>query len=418
MDFHKLMASLENCPCGKEHGSELREIFCENGLRFHAGERLAASGFPKDILFVADENTRAAAEGLEKGLADAGYRLRFCIYPNMRTADMREVRTLLPLVREAAGVLAVGTGSVGDICRMASFLEHKPFAIFATAPSMDGFASGSAPITEGSFKTTRPAQQPLLLLADTEVLAKAPAELKSAGFGDMIAKYTGLVDWRISHIVGGEYLCERLFDLTREAVERIAALADRVLENSEEAAAAVFEALVLTGVAMRAADCSRPGSGTEHILSHFWECKKLEKGELSDYHGKKCGVATLLVSKIYHEMAAWEDVAPHAERVDWAAVREAYGPNLYPEVEKLNFPTSIAADIDPQRLRALWPQLRRVVAENLPTEEALRALMLRAGCATTTAEIGVSDELCELGLLYHPFMRRRLSLMRLKPMLG
>lgn len=420
MDVSKLLASLRDCECGHAHESELKAVECDSGNVRRAGELLAKYDFPKHILLVADENTIAAAEGVEGSLSRAGYRFEEKLYKDLRVADMVQVKEIEALIEQtgADGVLSVGTGSLNDICRLSTFRMDKAFSIFATAPSMDGFASGSTPITEDNFKVSYTARQPSVIITDTQILASSPQVLKSAGFGDMIAKYIGLVDWQVSNITTGEYLCPRIFELTREALMRIVALADKITQSDEEAAAAVFESLVLTGVAMRAAGCSRPGSGTEHVVSHFWECKKLEQGHISDFHGKKCGVATVLVNRVYHDMIEREIVEPHNEKLDWDDIRAAYGPRLAPEMMKYNLPTTVTDETTPEILKEAWPKIRRIVKEQLPSDAELLSLMKRAGCATTIEEIGVSPELGAQGLKYHPFMRRRMTLMRLRNMLG
>ena len=75
---------------------------------------------------------------------------------------------------------------------------------------MDGFASYNAPLTDANFKITYSAKAPEVIIADTKILAASPAELKSAGFGDMIGKYVGLIDWQVSSLVSGEYYCEKV----------------------------------------------------------------------------------------------------------------------------------------------------------------------------------------------------------------
>ena len=59
-----------------------------------------------------------------------------------------------------------------------------------------------------------------------------------------------------------------------------------------------------------------------------------------------------------------------------------------------------------------------MIEEELPTNEALLKMMKAAGCAVTPEEVHVSPELFELGLRYHTYMRYRLLLPRLFPMLG
>ena len=160
---------------------------------------------------------------------------------------------------------------------------------------------------------------------------------------------------------------------------------------------------------------SRPASGTEHILSHFWECKKLLNGELSDFHGRKVGVATLLIMDLYGKLYEMKTVKCDREVNDWEDILSAYG-DLKGEVIKLNTPDTITDGIDPRDVEKKWGEIRKIIA-GVPTEKEIRAAMIKAGCPTTCEEIGVSKELKEEGLKYHPYMRRRLSLRRISNMI-
>ena len=415
MDIQKLVANLESCPCGRAHSVEIRAVEIGSGILARTAEILRANDFPRRILVVADENTLGASRGILEVLREGGFDVKTKIYEDLRVADMRDVNTVRELCRDVDGILSVGSGSLNDICRYAARLEDKAFAIFATAPSMDGFASGTSPITENNFKTTRQARQPSVILADTAILARSPAILKGSGFGDVIAKYVAIVDWKVSRMVTGEYYCQAIADLTLGAVERMVALADRVTQEDEETAGAIMEALVLTGLAMRLADCVRPASGTEHIISHFWEIKKLERGLISDFHGRKVGVATLMTAKIYHWLAE-QDVRFVKENLDWDRIYAAYGPAFTGDVKKLNSPT-VTEETTPERCNACWPEIRRIVREELPSFETLYDVMKRAGCALTLEDIAVDRELGAMGLEFHPYMRHRMTLMRLIPMM-
>ena len=417
MNIKSIEADLQGCACGRPHHTNIRAVEIGSGITQKTGEILTENGFPKNILLVADENTLHAGDGVLESLLKSGFTITQHIYNNLRTAEMEQVEALEKLCADTDGILSVGSGSLNDICRLAAFRQNKAFAIYATAPSMDGFASNSAPITKNNFKFSYPAAQPSIIIADTKVLAAAPAELKSAGFGDMVGKYIGLADWRIAHLLTGEYYCPKIAALAEQAVQKIAALADKVTENDEESAAAVMESLVLTGLCMGFADSVRPASGAEHIVSHFWEIKKLQAGLLSDYHGKKVGVATLLVNEIYRDIAQIGAIDPVFEDIDWETVKHIYGEGLVEDMIKANTP-SVTQGITPEQLKANWNEIRRIIYETLPENEELLKLMKAAGAPVTAAEIDVTDELCALGLKYSAFMRHRLTLLRLRPMLG
>lgn len=417
MDLNELRKRFENCECGHKHDFDLEVLEIGSGIIKKAGEILFDHGFPRRILMVADGNSYRVTDGLYGRLVGCGFTVELRVYDDMKVADMREVEELEKCLERVDGLLSVGTGSVNDICRLAAFRQNKQFAIVATAPSMDGFASDSAPIIKNGFKQSYPCRQPRIIIADTEILAKAPVELKAAGFGDVMAKYIAIADWRVAALVHGDYYCERVAALVRDALKKMASLADKVTEVNEEAAGAIMETLVLTGIAMQLAKCTRPASGTEHIISHFWECVKLEHGKTSDYHGKKVGVATLVTADIYHKLARIPEVSAHKELIDWKDVAAHYGKRLYDGVKMLNSPNTIVDEINPKIIEEKWGEIRKIISEEIPSLEELKKLFVKAGAAMTPEEIAVDRELFDDGIKYHVFMRRRVTIMRLLPML-
>lgn len=413
IDLISLKKEFENCSCGVKHELSIKDIAVGSGIVKDTGKILKRNGFGKNLLLVADKNTLKVSAGIENALKD--FKITYKIYENLREATVAQTQVIKKLLDDVDGVISVGTGSLNDICRKAAADKNKPLCLFATASSMDGFASYSSPLTDGNFKITYPAKSPEVIIADTSILAAAPAELKSAGFGDMMGKYVGLIDWQVSHIVSGEYYCEKVANLTKKATDKIMALADKITSNDEKTVEAVFDALLLTGIGMSFTKTSRPASGTEHILSHYWECKKLLDGKISDFHGKKVGVATLLIMQEYKKLYEKVSVRAKKETVDWQDIYADYGA-LADEVKKLNTPDTITDSVSPEDIEKNWQKIREVIA-SVPDVEQIYAAMKKAGCVTTVKEIAVSDELCAEGLKYHPYMRRRLSLYRLKNMI-
>ncbi len=419
MDLKNTLDKLKNCPCGKVHTFDTEVVEIGSGITARAGEILKNAGFPEKLLVVGDDNTMRVSAGLLESLAEAGFDVaKKLIYNDMKYARVEQVREVETLAKEVDGIISVGTGSLNDICRVASFELDKKFCIFATAPSMDGFASDTAPIIENEFKTSWQARQPMVILADTKILAKAPLELKSAGFGDMVAKYLGILEWRIANLLIDEYYCPAVAQITLDALEKCCSLADKVTAEDEESAGAIMEALVLSGLAMKLAGCSRPASGAEHVVSHYWECYKLARGIWPEYHGKKVGVATVVLFKIYHNLAErLPQIEPTRDMTNWEQVYAQFSEKQLPEVKKLNNPT-ITDKVEPKKLKETWPQICRLIKETLPTTEKLLELMNSAGCATTPEEVHVSPELFETGLRYHTYMRYRLLIPRIFPMIG
>lgn len=413
-DFRKLIGSYENCECGAKHECAIKDIVIEKGAVNRVGEILEKNAFPKKLLLVADKTTIKAAENITKSLDN--FSVTYYIYDTLRVAKMSDVRIIEACIDGGTeAVLSVGTGSLNDIARLACAEKNVPLCLFGTAPSMDGFASYSAPIVDGNFKITYPAKCPEVIIADTEILAKAPVELKSAGFGDMVSKYIALIDWRVSHLVKGESYCEKVAELTRYAVDKVMAIADRITLQDEESAAAVFEGLLLTGIAMSFTKTSRPGSGTEHIMAHFIECVELLENKIPYYHGEDVGVTTLMVLDYYKKLAELKNPKFQRETVDWNDVYDAYG-ELADDVRKINAVSTATDGVDPEFCEKNWNKIVEIV-NDVPSVEEVKNAMKKAGCAITSEDIHKSPELIAKAWKYHPYMRNRLSLKRLSEMI-
>lgn len=403
-----------SCPCGKKHTTAVRDVRIESGVVNKVGEILKENDFSVNLLVVADVNTLKASEGIEESLKD--FNVRYKIYDYLRVATMDEVNEIEKLISDSdVSVVSVGTGSLNDICRLAAARKNKKLCIFATAPSMDGFASYSAPIVADGFKLSYPAKSPDVIIGDTKILANAPTELKSAGFGDMIAKYVGLADWRISALISGEYYCPKIAALTKNAVDDLMEMSDKVTVNDEYTAGKIFEALLKTGIGMSFAQNSRPASGSEHIISHLIECVELRDNIVPNYHGDDIGVCTLEMLKYYNELAALKSIDTRYENVDWNDVLEFYG-NMADDVKKLNFPDNVIDGVDKDVLRDNWGKIAEII-RSVPDYETCRNAMIKAGCKITVDDIGKEHKLFDDCVKYSPYMRKRLTLLRLKDMI-
>ena len=402
------------CPCGMEHTTTIKDVRIGSGLVANVGEILKENNFSKNILLVADKNTLKASEGIEKSLE--GFNVEYKLYDNIRVAEMFHVEEIEALISgRDISVLSVGSGSVNDPCRLACARQNKLLCIFATAPSMDGFASYSSPIVDNYFKASYDAKSPEVIIADTKILAAAPAHLKSSGFGDMIAKYIGICDWEISNILSGEYYCERISEYVRKTVDELLLMADTVTVNNEKTAGAIFEQLLKTGIFMSFTKNSRPASGSEHIIAHLMECLELPHGVIPNFHGEDVGVATLKMLKLYKEMAKLDKITAKRESVDWEDVYKVYG-DMAEDVRKLNTPTTVTDAVDPRDLENKWGKIREIIGK-LPDYDRVYDAMKRAGCKTTLEEIEKSKEFYNKCVKYSPYMRRRITLLRLKDMI-
>lgn len=404
----------KGCHCGVKHDTAIKDVRVGSGLVNSVGEILTENNFSKNLLLVCDKNTLKASRGIEESLTN--FNVTYKIYDDLRVADMVNVNEIEELVKgKEISIISVGSGSLNDICRLAAARQDKLLCIFATAPSMDGFASYGAPMVNKGFKSTYPAKSPEVIIGDTKILANAPAYLKSAGFGDMIAKYVALVDWQISTLLTGEYYCEEIANLTREAVDELFEMADKVTVNDEKTAGMIFESLLKTGIGMSFSQNSRPASGAEHIVAHLMECVEIQEGIVPNFHGEDVGVCTLEMLKYYNELAKFDTISTKNENVDWQDVYAFYLP-MAEEVRKLNEPKNIIDGVDKDKLKESWKEIVKII-KSVPSAKECEIAMRKAGCKVTIEDIGKEKEFFYNCMKYSPYMRKRLTLLRIRDMI-
>ena len=295
-----------SCACGKSHKVDIQAIRVGSGVMQELPGILRDLG-ASHIFLVADNYTyEAAGRQVEQLLDQAGlaYHKRVCqtetpLVPNEYALGS----VLAAMTSQDDMLLAVGSGTLNDVTKYVSARTGIPYVIAATAPSMDGYASTVAPTILDGFKTTLPAVYPAAIVADVDILKDAPMPMLTAGFGDIIGKFTSLADWRLSHQLNGEYYCPEVAGVIEAAVETCAANAQALAQREPQAIQAVTEALILSGLAMGMVGVSRPASGAEHQMAHYWEMDALRRGEEHPLHGNAVGVGTVLAASLY-EMAA------------------------------------------------------------------------------------------------------------------
>ena len=284
MDLKYLYDTVENCPCGYVHSCDIKYVNVSHGA---IDSLKTVLGDFSSAVLVADINTYAACGDKVKSVisekikAELIYRPKGLLIPNEDAVD-----SLLSVIQKDTDVIVgVGSGVINDICKYTSNKLGIEYVIVATAPSMDGYASKGAAMIWDGMKETFNAHVPYAIIADTSVLKDAPKDMIIAGYGDIIGKYSALNDWKLASAVHNEYFCPKIYGIMMDAVERTVPLANGLMNGSEESVGILMESLVIAGVAMAFAGNSRPASGSEHHLSHFFEITGIVKGREYFPHG-------------------------------------------------------------------------------------------------------------------------------------
>lgn len=400
------------CACGRTHVCALKYLNIGRGIVEEVPKMVAAMGRKKPFV-VCDGNTWAVAgKRVDAILTAAGVDHAMYVIPlnppqagRIAPSEWETGSILMHFDPSCDMFLAVGSGVVNDLCRVCGRATGLPSAVVGTAPSMDGYASNCSSMEVNHVKVSIYGRVPEGILLDTEILAQAPMRMLWAGLGDMVAKYVAICEWRISHLVTGEYYCADVAGLMRAALKKLMAVSDHIASRDPDAVGAVAEGLVLAGIGMAYAGVSRPASGLEHYFSHMWEMMALERGVPYDLHGIQVGVGTLLTLRIYDKLLA-DGTRPdraHAEahmrafdRDAWEAqVRRIFGKTAdqiiaIEDRTGKNAPEKHARRLD--NIIAHWDEIVDIIREELPDTGVLRDAMAATGMPLTPADIGVPTE--------------------------
>ena len=287
------------CGCGKEHKIMVKDIIIESEAIKKLSMIMEKEGF-KNITIICDENTYAAAGEEIKEIIPKGK------FINLKSENLHANEIAVQKVYECLSVendvlIALGSGTIHDITRYVAYNKDIPFISVPTAASVDGFVSTVAAMTWRGDKKTFTAVSPIYVVADTDIFKEAPYRLTASGVSDLIGKYTALVDWKISSIVIGEYICNKVCNMEIDAVNKLCECVDDLVLGKLEAYEQLMYALILSGLAMQIIGNSRPASGAEHHMSHLWEMEVINK-HLDAYHGEKVSVGLILVMEEYKKI--------------------------------------------------------------------------------------------------------------------
>lgn len=429
-DTENLTGIAFRCTCGQTHEVAIRAMLLEDGALSRTYDLIERLKLGRKAMMLADVASYAAAgRELAAKLRERGMNVAESVYPERQLyADEKALaKALLDLEPDADMVIAVGSGTINDIARMISYKTRIPYLVVATAPSMDGYASTVSPLLVNGFKVTYGAVSPVAVVGDLKVIRQAPREMFAAGLGDMLAKLTALCDWKLAAAVEDEPYCDVVAGLMLKALRRCVDLARGSETDGEQAAKTLMEGLVLSGIAMQMIGNSRPASGSEHHLSHYWEMKHFAAGKKTQLHGIKVGVATPVVLALYGKLLEADiAVLPMREKtpgqiVDWERhIRRCYGP-LAEEMIRTNralLPDQAGLDARHARLAARWEELKRELRAILDIAPDAKHLLRQAGGPVEPEQIGIGRDELKDALLVAKEVRNRYTILQLADQLG
>lgn len=335
---------------------------------------------------VSDENTHPLLGArLEQALAPA-----LSIVLQHPHADMQTVTELQARSAGADALLAVGSGTINDLCKYAAFLDRKPYAVFGTAPSMNGYTSPTAAITVHGHKKSLPAGAAAAVFLDLDILARAPARLIRAGLGDSLCRSTAQADWLLAHLLRDEPYREAPFALLRDDEGPLFAASAALMQGDVAAMRLLARTLILSGFGMAICGNSMPGSQGEHLISHYADMMG-DPAWPASFHGEQIGVTTLTMARLQEKMLAGPPPRLRASVPTRAAIHERFGSELgsscWTEFAKKRLSDAAAGALT-HRIAAHWPDIRRRIAAIGRPARELEDVLRRSGAPLTPDALG------------------------------
>lgn len=399
------------CSCGRIHRCDINSLCIEEGALEKLPELLETR---KNILLVADSNTYSICgervhDLICEKIADV------CVFdtdgkilvPDEKSIDILDSHT----TATTDLILGIGSGVINDLCKYVSFAHKISCGIIATAPSMDGYASsGAAMIIEG-MKVTYTTHAPEIIIGDTDILKNAPMDMIRSGYGDIIGKYSSLNDWKLANLICGEYLCPYIYDIVLKTTDDIRDSVSDIVARDSVAIEKLMNALVLIGMTLTFVETTRPGSGSEHHLSHFFEIVGLIKNEKHFSHGTDVAYNTIVTAAVREKIRSLDEpvFCEESKTEREKAWEDIYG-KIADEVKELQKESGMyARDMKPIYTEK-WNEIRSILSE-CPTADECNSMMRAAGFSFSEYENLYGEEKIQNAVTYGKDLKNRYSVL-------
>ncbi len=404
---------------GKACTVPFETIRIEETLDGGAADLVAPLKIGRKLAVVSDTNTveamgRRVAKELS-GWAD----VEEIIFPGNTHCDEPTIALMKDRTRHCDGCVVVGSGSLSDTVKYATFEDGRKYVSFATAGSMNGYGAGTASVTlANGYKTSVSAHAPRAVFVDLGVSAAAPPWLAAAGLGDSLCRPTAQVEWWAAHRLLGTSFAQTPFDLFN--VEDDEALmiktAPDYKKHSIEANGYLYRVLTLASFGNNIVGSSHSGSMGEHQVSH-WIDMFAGDAHPGTTHGQQVGVASIALARL-HQYLLSLDKAPKikATKIDKTDFAKRYGTNIgqmmYEQAIKKSFDVK-GADAFNRTLEEVWPQLREELKAMMLDPTEMASIISSAGGPTTATELGLSRDVWRKAMKHGRDIRNRWSFLDL-----
>ena len=417
MDIAAVLNGKHDCACQKDHPCDIRYVeLCKSVL-----EKLPeiCADF-SHILLVADGNTYPLCGARVEEILKAKITSKMIFGKEIVVPNETAIASIEQKINtETDFIIGVGSGVINDLCKHVSFKHGLRYAIVATAPSMDGYASVGAALILNEMKVTLNARVPYAIVAEDDVLCTAPTDILQSGYGDIIGKYSCLNDWKLAHLLRNEYFCDFVYDTVMQTVKNTESTAKAILERDPHAIRNLMEGLVLVGIMMSYVGNSRPASGSEHHLSHFFEITGLLNHSPYYLHGIDVLYAAAVTAQLREKILM--NAPPFEAKIDTAEVRNSEIRKVYSSaadgVIALQEKVGFYAELDTSVFEAHWNEICEILTE-APDYRTMLTYVNAIGLDILTFEAFYGKKVIKDAILYAKDLKDRYTVLWLAYALG
>jgi len=398
---------------GKRHSIPINDIVIQASLDGAEADLIAKQHPNQSLTVVSDPFTHAAlGQRVYQSLKAGGLDVQEYVWdaPSCSEAGVEVIREA---TRHTDSLIAVGSGTVNDTVKYASFLDKRLYSVFATSP-MNAFTTSTASVSFGGFKRSITCHGAEGVYFDLSVLSQCPPQLISAAFADVICRTTAQVDWLMSHLLFDTPYAETPYTLLAYDEADMIAHAGDMLSGDLHALGMLTRISAIMGLGTCFTETTHSGSMAEHMISHYIDMFAGDKHPGTS-HGEQVGVGTITMSQLHNQVLN-HDVPPQlrATEIPEAELRKRFNRDV---AENLIEQTRIkaldkkAADALNQRLELEWPALRRRLQSVMLPYDTLRNAMQAAGCQLTATDLQLSGDFYREAVRNARFIRDRFSML-------
>jgi glycerol-1-phosphate dehydrogenase [NAD(P)+] len=394
---------------------DTKSVVIARSLAGREGDVVRELGLGRTLALVSDEATHAVlGDRVERALTSKD-KLINIVLPARPHPDYTTVERLRSATAPADALIAVGSGTINDLCKYASALDKKPYVVFGTAPSMNGYVSVNAAITVGGLKKSLTAHAPAGVFLDIGVLAAAPPRMIRSGLGDSLCRPTAQADWLLAHLLFDQPYREIPFALLAEDEGDLFAQSAALMAGDHAAMESLVRILLLSGFGTAICGSSQPASQGEHLISHYADMMGGHDVPQS-FHGEQIAVTTLTAARLQETMLSAPAPVLSAEAQGEADVIRTFGPELGPACWK-EFAqkrlTGERLDAANHRIESRWPQFVERISKIIVPAAQLDAVLARADAPRAPHELSWTKSFYEAAVRGARLIRNRYTFLDL-----